>query len=111
MLNGLGYMLFGIPSRDLETTWYDVTQISGQPPKPGGSPLLDYRPNIATISSVIGTFLIRRRKFILIYFRLMKIHFYLEKLPNADLQRQDFTPEDESYILPGERKPNWKSKK
>lgn len=43
MLNGLGYMLFGIPSRDLETTWYDVTQISSVP-KPGKSPLLNDRP-------------------------------------------------------------------
>lgn len=50
MLNGLGYMLFGIPSRDLETTWYDVTQISAQQPKAGGSPLLEN--HIATISAV-----------------------------------------------------------
>lgn len=28
MLNGFGYALFGIPSRDLESTWKDVTQIS-----------------------------------------------------------------------------------
>lgn len=58
MLNGLGYMLFGIPSRDLETTWYDVTQISSavQPAKPGQSPLLDQRSKIATIATVIFRF-------------------------------------------------------
>lgn len=31
MLNGFGYALFGIPSRDLESTWKDVTQISNCP--------------------------------------------------------------------------------
>lgn len=31
MLNGFGYALFGIPSRDLESTWKDVTQISSCP--------------------------------------------------------------------------------
>lgn len=50
MLNGLGYMLFGVPSRDLETTWYDVTQISVHPNK-GQSPLLNER-SIATITTV-----------------------------------------------------------
>uniref|UniRef100_A0A336MWK3 sn-1-specific diacylglycerol lipase n=2 Tax=Culicoides sonorensis TaxID=179676 RepID=A0A336MWK3_CULSO len=49
MLNGLGYMLFGVPSRDLETTWYDVTQISVQPNK-GQSPLLNERA-ISTITN------------------------------------------------------------
>lgn len=51
VLNGLGYALFGVPSRDLETTWRDVTQISlQQNGQPGASPLLgDSRP-IATIT-------------------------------------------------------------
>lgn len=51
VLNGLGYALFGVPSRDLETTWRDVTQISlQQNTQPGASPLLgDPRP-IATIT-------------------------------------------------------------
>lgn len=52
MLNGLGYMLFSIPSRDLETTWYDVTQISSQP-RAGKSPLLNERP-AATISQPVS---------------------------------------------------------
>lgn len=28
LLNGFGYALFGIPSRDLETTWHDVTEFN-----------------------------------------------------------------------------------
>ena len=30
MLNGFGYALFGVPSRDLETTWHDVSEFSVQ---------------------------------------------------------------------------------
>lgn len=30
MLNGFGYTLFNIPSRDLETTWRDVSDLSVQ---------------------------------------------------------------------------------
>lgn len=30
MLNGAGYSLFNIPSRDLETTWRDVSDLSNQ---------------------------------------------------------------------------------
>ncbi|XP_066139540.1 diacylglycerol lipase-beta-like [Euwallacea fornicatus] len=36
LLNGLGYTLFGVPSRDLEATWKDETF-----PEPTRSPLLD----------------------------------------------------------------------
>lgn len=37
MLNGVGYAFFGVPSRDLEKTWRDVTEIEQTK---GGSPLL-----------------------------------------------------------------------
>lgn len=30
MLNGFGYTMFNIPSRDLETTWRDVSDLSTQ---------------------------------------------------------------------------------
>jgi sn1-specific diacylglycerol lipase len=30
MLNGFGYTMFNIPSRDLETTWRDVSELSAQ---------------------------------------------------------------------------------
>lgn len=45
-------MLFGVPSRDLETTWFDVTQISTIP-KAGQSPLLNER-GIATIATTVS---------------------------------------------------------
>lgn len=32
MLNGFGYTMFTIPSRDLETTWKNVSELSSQPP-------------------------------------------------------------------------------
>lgn len=53
MLNGFGYTIFGVPSRDLETTWRDVTEIS----KPAGqSPLLgDHQ--IASVSTTIVSIL------------------------------------------------------
>jgi sn1-specific diacylglycerol lipase len=47
MLNGLGYVLFGVPSGDLETTWRDVTQITST--RTGQSPLLGER-TICTIT-------------------------------------------------------------
>ncbi|XP_026465455.1 sn1-specific diacylglycerol lipase beta-like [Ctenocephalides felis] len=48
VLNGLGYAMFGVPSRDLETTWRDdvITR-----PGPGHSPLLGSRP-ISTVSTM-----------------------------------------------------------
>lgn len=30
MLNGFGYTMYNIPSRDLETTWRDVSELSVQ---------------------------------------------------------------------------------
>jgi sn1-specific diacylglycerol lipase len=30
MLNGFGYTMFNIPSRDLESTWRDVSDLSAQ---------------------------------------------------------------------------------
>lgn len=70
LLNGFGYALFGVPSRDLETTWNDVTQITttnghqtnGQPTNGqqtngqqngGQSPLLGEQQPVATISRVM----------------------------------------------------------
>lgn len=34
MLNGFGYTMFTIPSRDLETTWRDVSDLSVQQSAP-----------------------------------------------------------------------------
>lgn len=49
ILNGCAYAIFGIPPRDLEKTWYDVTEITSQ--SNHSSTLLD--PTlIATISNV-----------------------------------------------------------
>ncbi|XP_039446380.1 diacylglycerol lipase-beta-like isoform X1 [Culex pipiens pallens] len=50
MLNGFGYALFGVPSRDLETTWHDVTEITK---KAGQSPLLNERP-IQTVTAAVN---------------------------------------------------------
>jgi sn1-specific diacylglycerol lipase len=50
VLNGFSYMILGIPSRDLEKTWYDVNEISTQT-HPSTSTLLD-RQVVATISHV-----------------------------------------------------------
>lgn len=52
MLNGFGYAIFGVPSRDLETTWRDVTEISAanNTKKSGESPLLGENRTIATIT-------------------------------------------------------------
>nr|XP_029718173.1 sn1-specific diacylglycerol lipase beta-like [Aedes albopictus] len=51
MLNGFGYALFGVPSRDLETTWHDVTEITKK--ANGQSPLLGERP-IQTVSTAVS---------------------------------------------------------
>lgn len=63
MLNGFGYALFGVPSRDLETTWHDVTEITKK--ANGQSPLLGERP-IQTVSTAEGGLLsseISKRRF------------------------------------------------
>lgn len=39
MLNGVGYAFFGVPSRDLEKTWRDVTDIEAQAQPEATSPL------------------------------------------------------------------------
>lgn len=49
MLNGVGYAFFGIPSRDLEKTWKDVTDIENG--RCGQSPLLGERQVISTITT------------------------------------------------------------
>ncbi|XP_055703840.1 diacylglycerol lipase-beta-like isoform X2 [Phlebotomus papatasi] len=57
MLNGFGYAIFGVPSRDLETTFFDVTQIetSGQGDTPEDPPISTITPPTATIlSQLIG---------------------------------------------------------
>lgn len=57
MLNGVGYVFFGVPSRDLEKTWKDVTDIETTN-KDGDDPLLGERfvQTIST-SSGVGFFL------------------------------------------------------
>ncbi|EAT48404.1 AAEL000558-PA [Aedes aegypti] len=63
MLNGFGYALFGVPSRDLETTWHDVTEITKK--AAGQSPLLGERP-IQTVATAEGGLLsseISKRRF------------------------------------------------
>lgn len=52
MLNGVGYVFFGVPSRDLEKTWKDVTDIEAAL-KEGNDPLLDAR-HVQTISQSSG---------------------------------------------------------
>jgi sn1-specific diacylglycerol lipase len=49
ILNGFAYALLGIPSRDLEKTWYDVNEVSTQ--SNHSSTLLDPQI-IATITNV-----------------------------------------------------------
>ncbi|XP_053974447.1 diacylglycerol lipase-beta-like isoform X1 [Hylaeus volcanicus] len=46
VLNGFGYMLFGIPEKDLSKTW--TTNCAEVNTSIGGSPLLDERNNVAT---------------------------------------------------------------
>lgn len=48
-MNGFAYSLLGIPSRDLEKTWYNVNEVSTQ--SNHSSTLLD-RQIIATISNI-----------------------------------------------------------
>lgn len=50
MLNGVGYVFFGVPSRDLEKTWKDVTDIETTN-REGVDPLLGVH-TIATSSGV-----------------------------------------------------------
>lgn len=52
MLNGFGYTIFGVPSRDLETTWRDVTEISKPP---GQRPLLDDHQIASVSTTVVST--------------------------------------------------------
>lgn len=52
MLNGVGYAFFGVPSRDLEKTWRDVTEIEQTK---SGSPLLS-DPRIANSVSQLVSF-------------------------------------------------------
>lgn len=61
MLNGVGYVFFGVPSRDLEKTWKDVTDIEATH-RDGNDPLLDARlvQTIATTSGVSFDFNVYR---------------------------------------------------
>lgn len=112
MLNGFGYALFGVPSRDLETTWHDVTEITKK--AAGQSPLLGERPiqTVATavsiqwllISEMVLNVLIR----ILSFYR--KVDCCRAKSPNGASPKLVCTPEEESYISYGGRKLSWKSK-
>ncbi|CAG9760140.1 unnamed protein product [Ceutorhynchus assimilis] len=54
LLNGLGYTLFGVPPRDLESTWRDDTF-----PEPNRSPLLHAR-NIPTVAASTEAALLSR---------------------------------------------------
>lgn len=60
MLNGVGYVFFGVPSRDLEKTWKDVTDIETTNRENDG-PLLGERPiqTVATTSGVSLTVMLR----------------------------------------------------
>ncbi|XP_059622372.1 diacylglycerol lipase-beta-like isoform X2 [Phlebotomus argentipes] len=51
MLNGFGYAIFGVPSRDLETTFFDVTQIetSGQEASVEDPPISTIMPPTASM--------------------------------------------------------------
>lgn len=52
MLNGVGYVFFGVPSRDLEKTWKDVTDIESSN-KETVDPLLEVR-HVQTIAASNG---------------------------------------------------------
>ncbi|XP_037041693.1 diacylglycerol lipase-beta-like isoform X1 [Bradysia coprophila] len=52
MLNGVGYVFFGVPSRDLEKTWKDVTDIESTH-RETDDPLLEVR-HVQTIASATG---------------------------------------------------------
>lgn len=45
MLNGFGYTMFNIPSRDLETTWRDVSELSVQQTEDAPSSIDDDKIN------------------------------------------------------------------
>lgn len=54
MLNGFGYTLFTIPSRDLETTWRDVSELSVQQSMPS-SDIDQVSAESALVSKEIST--------------------------------------------------------
>lgn len=63
LLNGFGYTLFGVPPRDLETTWRDFAAASNQtqPHQPGTSPLLGNNSrNVPTVAESTEAALLSR---------------------------------------------------
>lgn len=66
MLNGVGYVFFGVPSRDLEKTWKDVTDIETTK---GQSPLLGGRP----IQTITTTAVSLKLLLFIFYFFIFKI--------------------------------------
>jgi sn1-specific diacylglycerol lipase len=55
MLNGFGYVLFKIPSRDLETTWRDVSDLSVQQSAPSSSDIDQVNAEAALVSREISS--------------------------------------------------------
>jgi sn1-specific diacylglycerol lipase len=55
MLNGFGYTMFSIPSRDLETTWRDVSELSVQQSAPLSSDSDQVNAEAALVSREISS--------------------------------------------------------
>lgn len=69
MLNGVGYVFFGVPSRDLEKTWKNVTEI--EVTRNGQSPLLGGDRSIHAITaSTVSSFIIKFTVNCIIYFNV-----------------------------------------
>lgn len=47
-MNGFGYALFGVPPRDLETTWRDEVEVT----MTGESPLLGRSAPVQTVAAI-----------------------------------------------------------
>lgn len=55
MLNGFGYTMFNIPSRDLETTWREVSDVSSQQAPPSPSDVDKINAEAALVSKEISS--------------------------------------------------------
>lgn len=55
MLNGFGYTMFNIPSRDLETTWRDVSDLSTHESTPSPLDVDKINAEAALVSSEISS--------------------------------------------------------
>lgn len=70
MLNGFGYALFGVPTRDLESTWRDPEDLENTAGENGQDPLLitTVQINNVYIDFISKNDFIIRKQIIKIYF-------------------------------------------